>query len=105
MPLLVKRNLLGQLGYEMRALRPGANEAHLAFQDVPELWNLVDANLANDASHARCARVAFAGPDRAVLFGVNSHRAKFGEHERAPVFADSFLFVKDRAARFELDEY
>src|SRR6185369_4186718 len=96
MPLLVKRNLLGQLGHEMRALRPWANEAHLAFQDVPELWNLVDANLPYDESHARCARVAFAGPNRAVLFGVNSHRAEFCEHKRAPVLTDSFLLVKDR---------
>src|SRR5215212_1446801 len=75
--LLVKRDLFGQLGYEMRTLGPWANEAHFAFQDIPELRNLIDASLANDASDACRARVAFSGPDRAVLFGVNSHRAEF----------------------------
>src|SRR5262245_33767469 len=105
MSLLVRRDLLGQLGHEMRALRSWSNEAHLAFQNVPELRDFIDANLANDATHTGRARVAFAGPNRAVLFGVDSHRAKFCQHKRVPVFADSFLLVKDRATRLELDQY
>src|SRR5215213_30103 len=75
--LLVERDLFGELRHEMRALGPWANEAHLAFQDVPELRNLIDADLANDAADARRARVALAGPNRTVLLGVDSHRAKF----------------------------
>src|SRR5215217_8705753 len=67
MSLLVKRDLFGQLSHEMRTLGPWANEAHLAFQDMPELRNLIDASLANNASDACRARVAFSGPDRAVL--------------------------------------
>src|SRR6185369_17513150 len=95
MPLLVKRNLLSQLGHEMRSLRTWTNEAHLTFQDVPELRNFVYAYLANDATNARRARVALAGPNRSILFGVNSHRAKLCQYKRAAVLPYSFLFVKD----------
>src|SRR6185436_12737167 len=42
MPLLVERNLLGQLGHKMRSLGSGANEAHLTLQNVPKLGNLID---------------------------------------------------------------
>ena len=86
----------------MRTLGPWANETHLAPQNVPELGNLIDANLANDASHARGARVAFAGPNRTVFFSVDSHRAKLRQNKRASVFPDSFLLVKNRATRSSL---
>src|ERR1051325_1509804 len=105
MSLLIKRNLLGELGHEVRPFRTWSNKAHLAFQDVPELRDLVDANFANDAADAGRARVAFAGPNRTILFGVNSHRAKLSQYKRATVFSDSFLFVKDRTTRFELDQH
>src|SRR5215204_1073021 len=105
MPLFVERNLLGQLGNEMRTFRPRAHEAHLTLEDVPELRNLVDANLTNDATDARRARIALARPHRTTLLGVNSHRAKLHQHKSSPVLSDSFLLVKDRATRLQLDQH
>src|ERR1044072_5351164 len=103
MPLLVERNLLGQLGHKMRPLRSGTNEAHLTLQNIPKLGNLIDSNLANHAAYARRASVFLTGPHRPCFFGINSHRAKLGEHKNAPVLADSFLPVKNRTLRLELD--
>src|SRR5258708_14078788 len=68
MPLFVIRNFLSQLGHKMRTLRTRADKAHVAAQDVPELRNLVDANLAYETAHARRAIVFRLCPDRAVLF-------------------------------------
>src|SRR5215204_934337 len=61
MSLLVKRDLLRELSYEMRALGPWPNEAHLTLQDVPELWDLIHADLAYYPADASGARVALAG--------------------------------------------
>src|SRR5690349_9806963 len=97
MSLFVKRNLLGELGHEVRAFRTWSDKAHLASQDVPELRYLVDANLADDAPHARRARIAFTRPNRTTLFRVHAHRSKLGQHKRAAVLPDAFLFVEDWA--------
>src|ERR671918_1350299 len=104
MSLFVKRNFFRKLGHEVRSLGSWSNKAHLAFQDVPELRNLIHANLADDAADASSACVAFTCPNRSVLFGVSSHRTKFCKHKRATVLSDSVLLVKNRSARFQLDE-
>src|ERR1043166_2880731 len=104
MSLFVKRNLLGQLGHEVRTFRTWSNKTHLAFQNVPELRYLIDTNLANDAPDARRARIAFARPNRTTLFSVDAHRSKLRQDKRATVLADAFLLVKDRPARLELDQ-
>ena len=46
----------------------------------------------------------FESPNRSVFFRVSPHRAKLRQDKRAAVFADSFLFVKDRTPRLEFDE-
>src|SRR5687768_12459510 len=104
MALFVVRNLLGELGHKVRALRPRADETHFAAQDVPELRNLVDARFAQDATDARRAIVAFTGPHRTVRFRVYSHRTKLEQGKRPAVLADSLLLVKDWTTRVELDE-
>src|SRR5215203_5538014 len=78
MPLFVEGNFLGKLGDEVRPFRTWSDKAHLALQNVPELWNLIYSNFAYDLANTRRPRVAFAGPNWSILFGVNSHRAKLG---------------------------
>src|SRR5687767_7265944 len=105
MSLFVKRNFFRKLGDEVRSLRSWSNEAHLAFQNIPELRNLIHANLSDDASDASGARVALSRPNWSVLFCVSSHRTKLCKHKGATVLSDSFLLVKNRSARLQLDEY
>src|SRR5919106_1044971 len=105
MALFVIRNLLGQLRHEVRALGTWSDEVHVAFEDVPELRNLVYANLADDAADASGAVVTLRSPDRALFFCIDVHRTKLHQHKRPPILANAFLLVKNRATRLELDEY
>src|SRR6266404_6969109 len=98
MALFVEGNFLGQLGHEMRAFGPRANEIHVALQNVPELGNFVHANLADEAAHSRHALVFSLSPDGPVLFGINAHGTKLHQRNYATVLADSFLFVQYRTA-------
>src|SRR5207253_3469422 len=45
MPLFVVGDLLRQLLDKVRTLSPWAAKVHVAAQDVPELWDLIDPNL------------------------------------------------------------
>ena len=84
-----------QARFSSRSLGPRADEAHLTSQDVPELRNLVDANLAYDAADARSSIIAPAGPDWAISFRVHSHRTKLNQRKRFAVLTDALLLVKD----------
>src|SRR5882724_5402562 len=103
MPLLVVRNLLCKLSHKVRPLGTRADKAHFATQDVPELRNLIDSNLAYDTAHARGSIVVFTGPHRSCRLSINSHRAKFCQHKKATVLADAFLPIEHRAARIKFD--
>src|SRR5262245_7020036 len=79
--------------------RSGADEAHVAPQDVPELWQLVHRSSAQHAAYSRDARVVFGrlyGADS--CFGVRNHRSELERAENASPFADAFLPVEDRPA-------
>src|SRR3989440_7394749 len=104
MALLVIRNLFRELRNEMWPLRSRTDKVHVAPQNVPELRNLVDADFANDATRARHAIVAVAGPNRTVLLSVGAHRAELHQRERATVLTNAFLLVKNRTARVNLDQ-
>src|SRR5689334_2660469 len=104
MALFVIGDLFSQLRYEMRPLGSRADKIHLALENVPKLRDLVDANFANDAAHARRAIVAFLRPNRSFFLGVNAHRAKLRQDKRATVFTDAFLLVENWTTRFEFDE-
>src|SRR5687768_9976771 len=103
MALLVVRYLLRQLGHEMGTLGTRADKTHFATKDIPELRYLINTNLPNNATHARSSFISLARPHRSFLLSVDSHRAKLCQHERASVFADSFLPVKNRPPRIDLD--
>src|SRR5881409_3528739 len=82
----------------MRTFRTWANEVHLAAKDVPELWYLVDAKLANHTADAGGAVVIRAGPDRPGFLRVGTHRAKLHHHKRAAVFShDAYRRGESRA--------
>src|SRR5687767_2099694 len=103
MALLIVRNLLRQLGHKMGSLRTRADKTHFAAKDIPKLRYLINTSLPNNATHARSSFISLARPYRPFLLSVYSHRAKLRQYERASVFADSFLPVKDRPPRVDLD--
>src|SRR5262245_21818149 len=76
-PLAVERNLLAQLLDELGPLRPGADEAHVARDDVPQLRQLVETRASDEAPDPRHARIVLLGPyGTSAGFGVLAHRPK-----------------------------
>ena len=73
---VVEGDFLCEPGGELGALGPRADEAHLTAQHVPELWDLIDACLAQEAAEPGDARVVLGGPFRALGFGVDEHGAE-----------------------------
>src|ERR1043165_2995879 len=104
MPLLVVGNLLRKLRNEVWALRPRTDKVHVAAQDIPELWDFVDADFANNTTYACHAVVIGLRPNGSVFLGICAHRAKLHELERPAVLADAVLLVKNRTARIKLDQ-
>src|SRR5260370_41241756 len=104
MPLFVIFDRLRELRDEGLPLGPWPDKIHIATQDVPELGNLVHANLSNDAPDARHALIRSLGPDGPVLLCVNAHRTKLYQGKETAVFADAFLLIKDWTARLDLDQ-
>ena len=96
--------------------RPRADEAHVAAQDVQELRQLVEAELARITPPTRVTRgslrILKTGPRRLVellerrlaLLGVGHHRAELEEAEAPAAESDALLHEEHRAARVELDD-
>src|ERR1039458_1026454 len=94
--------------------RPGADEAHVADENIPELRELVDAGAAQEMPERCDARVVLHLEDRAAHlierlefraqhFGIGDHRAELVHREEASVQAAAFLSEKDGAGRSEFD--
>ena len=94
------------LARDLRALRPGSDDGHVALQDVDKLGQLVQAAGADKVAHRRDARVPVAGgkPRDAVLLRVNTHRAELDDLKLPAVLREAHLLVKDRAAVVGLDQ-
>src|SRR5690606_27000469 len=93
-----------------RQRRPGPDEAHIALQHIPELGQLVDAGLPDEASDLRNARVILHLEHRAFnlvlveqlreqFLRIRYHRAEFVHIELSALQADSHLLEKNRPLR------
>lgn len=94
---IVKRNLFLEIGDKLRPFGAGADEAHLAPEDIDDLGQFVDAGVAEEFPYFGDAVVIFLGEFRAIFFGINFHCAEFYDSEFSIVFTDSFLAVENRA--------
>src|SRR6059036_533860 len=94
--------------------RTRTDQAHVAFEHVPELRQLIEREPAQDSADPCDARVGLYlehWPAHFVevtdfaeaLVRVGDHRAEFVESKRAAVEADALLLEEDRARRRDLD--
>lgn len=88
------------LGGNLGALGAGAYNGHVAFQDVQELREFIEANSADEAADGGDAGIVLAGGESryAVFFGIHAHTAEFVDREYFPVFGETVLLVKGGAA-------
>lgn len=90
---------------DFRPFRSGADHAHVPFQDVPELWKLVQAALAYEAADRRDAVVLISGREagHAVLLGIHPHAAELIDRELSSVPGEAHLFIDCGTAVIEVD--
>src|SRR6185312_2576606 len=91
-PEVIIGHFPAQLLDEIGALGPGADKAHIPFQHIDDLGNLVDPGGADEAAHPGDAIVPGGGPARhAILLGIGAHAAEFPHTEDAAVEAHPLL--------------
>lgn len=90
----------GVLGGDFRAFGPGPYDGHIAFQDIQQLGQFVEADGPNEAAHFGDPGVVFAGaePGYPVFFGIHAHAAEFQHLEDFAVFGETGLAVEDVAS-------
>src|SRR5579862_8550109 len=104
-PRVVVRYLLLEILDQFRALGPGAHEAHVPLQHVPELRHLVDIPRPHEGSHTQAPRVVLDGPLRAgAALGIQPHAADLEHLEGLAVAAHPPLAIENRAGRFEVNQ-
>lgn len=87
------------------ALRPGADERHVALQHIPQLGQLVEMMVAQEPADVRHALVLLVTKEhRAVFLGIHAHGAELVNDERTPKAADAFLLEDGWPAVLALHE-
>lgn len=88
------------LGGNLGSLGAGAYDGHVAFQDVQELREFIEADSADEAADRGDAGIVLAGGESryAVFFGIHAHTAEFVDREYLPVFGETVLLVEGGAA-------
>ena len=84
------------LGGNLGALGARAYDGHVAFQDVQELREFIEADGADEAADGGDAGIVLAGGESryAVFFGIHAHTAEFVDREYFPVFGEAVLLVE-----------
>lgn len=94
--------------------RPGADQAHLAAEDVDQLRQLIDTGFTEESARSGDSRVVFDLEDRPFRLvemfdfgksglGIDMHRAELEHREDVFAQADPLLDEKDRAGGVEFD--
>ncbi len=86
---------------EFGALGTRTDQAHVAFEHVPELREFVDVPLAHEGADFEAASVPLPRPLRSVfIFGIHPHAADLVDLEVFPAAPDAHLRVEDGAGGF-----
>ena len=92
-----------ELGAERRAFRTRSDKRHIAFNNVPELRDLVHAGLSHNFAEGRNARIVALSPSCTPRLRVDVHGAKLVHVEDTPALTYSPLSKNNRARRLGLD--
>ena len=84
-------------------LGAGADEAHLANEDIPELRQFIELEFAEEPAQAGDARVAVPGHTGACFLRIHRHGPEFEDEKGLAPLPDSQLTKEDRAGVGELD--
>lgn len=92
--------------YKVFALRSRPYKCHVAYENIPQLGQLVEVVVAKKASDTREAvLILFDAELRLSLLGVDFHAAKFIDEKRPSAFSDALLAVDGWSTVLALDGY
>jgi hypothetical protein len=95
----VVRMFLSEFACELGAFGSRSNEAHVAAQNVPELWEFIQTETAQIVTQFGASWIIGNRPDGSQMnFGILVHAPEFQDGESMTVQADASLAVEDRAA-------
>src|SRR5712691_11006163 len=101
----VKGDPLSKDPDELGSFRTGPDKAHVADQDVEQLWQFVEASLPQESSHPSDSWVSSRRPHRTRRpLGVLAHGSEFIENEDLPVLPHPLLAEENRPGGVEFDE-
>lgn len=88
------------LGGNLGTLGAGAYDGHVAFQDVQELREFIEADSADEAAYGGDAGIVLAGGESryTVFLRIHAHAAEFVDREYFPVFGETVLLIEGGAA-------
>ena len=105
MALAVVGDACCQISHEFWTLRPRADQAHVAREDVEQLWQLVQAIPAQDSAKRGYPVIAVARPARpAVAFRIDRHAAELVKPEGPSAVAHSLLVIQHGVPSAGFDE-
>ena len=101
----IEGDITGQLINKEGTLGTRAHQAHITFQYVEQLRQLVDAHLADEAPDTGDAVIIGACPTRlAITLCIATHATELGDLEQAPPEADTLLAIEHRGTIFNHDQ-
>ena len=90
--------IVGRLSHdpinEILPFRARSHQRHIALQDIPELWQLIQPILTHHPPEGSDPPVVLAGEQRPPLLGIHVHRAKLINPERPSPVSDPLLAEK-----------
>src|SRR5262245_31066795 len=102
---MIEGKYLCQMIHKVWALGTGSYQSHVALQYAKELRNFIDVRSTQELPDPCDTMVAAFRPNRpGVALSVVAHRSKLPEHEGLSILTHSFLTMKHRATRIELNK-
>ena len=92
-------NLFAEALDVLRTLRTWADEAHVAFEDVPELRDLVEVPGADEFANFETAGIVLIRPAWATGLRIELHAAELDDGEEFTAAANALLGIDHRAGR------
>jgi hypothetical protein len=75
------------------------NQAYVAFEGIPKLWQLIEPKFPQPPPRRRHTTIPFSRVNVSVRFIRSAaHRSEFKKNESAPIAAHSFLPEENRTA-------
>src|SRR5207249_138086 len=100
--LAVTRDGRFELRRELRAFRPRADQAHVATENVPKLWQLIEVATAQESANRGYSRVSGRGPTRpAEALTFVMHGADLVDAEGLAATTEANLGIQCGPARVE----